>query len=1368
MMADAIESQNGQDDPTVISRAPEITSGSGEKFIDDDYPELDDPLEAEISLTACRLKDRATIEKRSLEQVATAHDKAIHVLNYVETEQAAQARVAELIASYTDATEILKKPLPEEIEHVYDDPYTTLSTEAILVNRGVIPPRAANQASSDGPSNCKAVQVSSSTSVRDKGMRLINEMQDNYEFKGVYDDRMQKRLSWRHVNGDFCEDTGVYDVCRHNDPKPVINGNEEFLEHAGEYVEKELSDIMYRQYIEANRNVYLINQFQRIHQRILSHFARRSCRDRIITDIVEFEKPRVTNIKGAEEDLDQEIGAKENSLLYQIWREREKRTVKAFSIGKRIRSHLKTVSSNSEIKIPKKKKNRARRSVFAAIREMARQNIRKRRNILNQPMLLPGDYAISKNMKRLKKLRKQQLKAEASGSKKLRKNIHPSLSSEESTDSDFDYTVDEQGIENPVIDQLVFEREVKTPESLSTGSRPSRQMSPLVSNSVNGSEILAKHLERTKNRAEAEQGSPHPIDTLRAVLDATLDRNYVKCSNMSLRRNIKYGQKIPKKQNDNSNGKADTPNDCELPVGTSAAMMMPLETILERTAKSFGIINYDENAKEKDIQLVKKKAIEKVSKKKSSDSPTSEIPSTMVSYELKRIAPIKGGKQVEPSPAYKEKLEKSAKKREKLLTQKFSRGTQTGKNKVTVDAVFISPFLSERRDDLIQKKAETSAEKKMKKMTARRGRMKFASDDNKRDIHFEKIQNQGKQRYLQNIRFLNQIAYDEFNAKPASEKDDIMTPPCPIPLTPISPMVFRRPEDESSKTTEWITPPSYGEVLSVASSPEPEGIIPWVKKIITGSPYKISSLEKTVELEATPLSEMIEQRPRIPEAKSRGRIPGSKNKKQSQKDQMENQLPEDIHERKSRSESPKGRAKRNSGPSQINGVGSHKEEDNQSKNTRLRSRQLSIQEESFPQSVSKRGRKKTVPSGIVEDQEKTKAETDTSPEKPEVVETKSRGRPKKVQKEVKETEGESSSNITLGRRKRTTTNSQPEPKSTELNDIRISSPASRTRGRKRSISLMEKSSTREDDESISPELGYGNVKQDQGSKVPGEKPKTRGREMAPSPEAKDSESEEEDPEPPSPIMMEFKKEDMKGVESGAESDEDSEKESDEDEDEDSDEDERNQMNSSLDSDKGKRKQNRHRYEQKAKWSHRKKNRSLAMEESGTASGSVDSDKQRGQRKKRMKHKWANTPSRTPSPRHPSPLPAKRNRKQAKPIEIVYQSPRKKRKDADKSSSEVPDLSKETSVASKAEEGTEDSRREEFLNGSILSPESSDERISRSRKLSKPNLQISRSTKSTSKNPMKASSRISTKRRASYSPEPRSPTKRKITSRRQIP
>ena len=247
VMVDAIESQSGPHDPTVISRAPEITSGSGEKFVDDDYPELDDPLEAEIPPIAYRLKDRKGIEERALEQVATAHDKAIHVVNYVENEQAAQARVAELIASYTDATDVLKKPLPAEvslnvfitfslkhlqIEHVYDDPYTTLSTEAVMVNRGLIPPRAANQLLSDnaGPSNSKAVQASTLASIRDKGMKLIDEMQDNYEFKGVYDNRMQKSLSWMHINGDFCEDTGVYDVCRHRDPKPVIDGNEEFLE----------------------------------------------------------------------------------------------------------------------------------------------------------------------------------------------------------------------------------------------------------------------------------------------------------------------------------------------------------------------------------------------------------------------------------------------------------------------------------------------------------------------------------------------------------------------------------------------------------------------------------------------------------------------------------------------------------------------------------------------------------------------------------------------------------------------------------------------------------------------------------------------------------------------------------------------------------------------------------------------------------------------------------------------------------------------------------------------------------------------------------------------------------------------------------
>ncbi|KAE9550370.1 hypothetical protein FO519_006411 [Halicephalobus sp. NKZ332] len=1317
-MVEMLESQNGQQDPTVICKAPEITSGSGEKFVDDDYPELDDPLESETPPAACKLMDRKSIEKRSLEQVATAHEKAIHVVNYVETEKASQARVAELIASYTDATDLMQKPLPKEVEHVYDDPYMTLSTEAVMINRGLIPPRAANQTSSDvpGPSNSKNVQTSSLASLKEKGMRLTDEMQDNYEFKDVFDDRMKEHFSWMHINGDFCEDTGIYDVCLHNDPRPVVDGNEELLEHAGEYVERELNDILYRQYIEANRSVYLINQVQRVHQRILSHFARRSCRDRIVTDTVEFERPRVTNIKELEDDLDQETAVKENSLLYQIWREREKRTVKAFGIEKKIRTQLKTVSSNREMKAPKKKKNRVRRSVFAAIREIARQNMRKKRNILNQPVLLPGDYAITKSVRRLMKIRKQELKKgrKVVIRKLRRRNAPPMVSSEESSDSDFDYTVDEDGVDNTESGSIVFERETKTPDSPSNSNRPSRQISPLISNFANGSEIFAKHLERAKNRAEAEQGSPHPMDTLRAVLDTTLDKNYINCSNTSLRQRVKLAKDMQKGRS-YSKGTDKAKEDSELPMGISAAMMMPLETILERTAKSFGIINYDENIKQKEIQDITKKTMEKVSKKKASDSPIPEIPSSMVSFELNRIAPIKDGKQAEPSSAFKEQLERSAKKREKLLKQKFSRGTQTGKNVVTVDAVFGPTALPERRDDLIQKKAESSAEERMKKIRERKGQLKIASDDAKRNAQFEKIQYCGRQRYLQNIRFLNQIAYDEFSAKTSLEKEDILTPAIPIPLASISPMVFRRSDEEKSKNEEWLTPPSYGEVLSVASSPEPEGIIPWVKKIISSSPYKINSLERSTELESVPLSEMIEQRPRIPEIKHRGRGVGLKTKKQSQKDQMENQLPEDIDERKSRSESPKGRTKRQSGSSQINGVGSHKEEDIpvQSKNTRLRSRQLSIQEEANLQhTTSKRGRRKMNVSEVVADQEKTKTETDVSLEKrSESTELRARGRPKKLQKETVETESESPLIVGPGRRRRMT-NSQVESKPAELNDIKIASPPLRGRRRKSSTSHVEVPAREEKEDSVSPELGCGNVKQEQvprasGAKaVEGEKSKTRGREMAPSPEAKES-SEEEDSEPPSPVMMESKKEDLRnvsnrfrisGVESEAESDEDSEKESDEDE---SDDDEHNQMNSSQE--EKRRRQGRQRYEHKANWGHKRRNK-LHVEESTGASSSVGSKKPKLQRKKRTKHKWADTPSRTPSPRPPSPpLPAKRNRKQAKPIEIVYSSPRKK-KNADKSSSEVPDLSKETSIASKTEEGTD-----EFPNGSILSPESSDER-----------------------------------------------------------
>uniref|UniRef100_A0AC35G3E9 Uncharacterized protein n=1 Tax=Panagrolaimus sp. PS1159 TaxID=55785 RepID=A0AC35G3E9_9BILA len=88
-----------------------------------------------------------------------------------------------------------------------------------------------------------------------------------------------------------------------------------------------------------------------------------------------------------------------------------------------------------------------------------------------------------------------------------------------------------------------------------------------------------------------------------------------------------------------------------------------------------------------------------------------------------------------------------------------------------------------------------------------------------------------------------------------------------------------------------------------------------------------------------------------------------------------------------------------------------------------------------------------------------------------------------------------------------------------------------------------------------------------------------------------------------------------------------------------------------------------RYDKKVKWS-RKKNTKATPTLPPPPSSETSQQPPKKPRKPRQKHKWRQTPSRTPSPPPPSPpLPPKRRRAQAVPLQIDYQSP-KKRKQAE--------------------------------------------------------------------------------------------------------
>uniref|UniRef100_A0AC34RIK7 Uncharacterized protein n=3 Tax=Panagrolaimus sp. JU765 TaxID=591449 RepID=A0AC34RIK7_9BILA len=1229
----------------------------GESDDDDDedaYLDLDDPFGSPGSSAKKYRRLKCTERKRTRKE-ALMHNKTTKMAKGVENSKLKKVRAAELIKCYINATKTFRESLPNQIKHMFDHPKNTLSTEAVLVNRGFVPPRFRDGHSSPTIENFNVIpEEPQSDELKKKGMQIIQHIEKDFGLKDVFDKESQKECHWSHLTSN---DDGIPAVIvdeLHRDPQLEPVEEAELLEHSGKLFEAELADVLYKSCLESNRSAQLIEQFERIHQRIQSHFRRKDCRDKIVNDFLKQENTRteLNEVESEEEPIDffdeddREIRFnvgisksmhRERSMAFAVWSRRERRTVKAVRKLRKIISRISTVSSIKKAKTPLDEKLRRRlfrrkKSVFASIRALERKRLQQRAKILNAPKLMSFDKEIGQKVKNLIRIRQVQIRL-AKHLKRLKKRKLPPVLTDEET-SDEDYVFDDEGVKCSTIQNVVYMNEPRSPVG--------RQKTP---------ELVEEYDRR------ARQGSPHPVDTLKAILETGMNKKYKKCSAKNqqekrvrlLKRNMaeKDSQSMP------------SLGDQEMPVGMSAALMQPLDTMIQNTAAKIYSIDFNQEEIEKEIENQKAVILNKPVPKESNAAVFKTIEPM---FNIQKITPIKNGKPLEPSPGYKAVLEKSARRKAKMLAHKMSRGTQTGEKLVTVEPLMPSLKLPPRNEAEIQEKAMKKADKTKEKQLLRRVRVE---KDAKRK-NLSKINHQiCRQKIMKNLlrhRHLHSIANSSFKDK----ERDICTPPSPVQLPSTSAIVL---DQVSVNTTEkWLGPLNYGDVLSRATSIEPDEIIPRIEKIMSSCPYKVRELRKQKNLEDLPLYDYV-QRP-----------------------------PEPVKVKKKPGRKPKVANNR-------------------------------------------------IENGTVNGVDNAAHENDIS-----VVQKPRRGRPRK-----------NAPNAALS--KNATTN-----KDGKMEDL----PATRGRaGRKKSIPLASGLEAEFDtnEDSASPELG---VFASHDSR----------RENAPSPEVGEGSEEPSMTVEQEGQVRNAVKYHMLGVESEAETEES--------DDEHADDEIKAELDTSHESEntKSKKKRVRHRYDKRVNWSRKKKNKPVVpvvpVAPEGTEEpelkdpsvsvepGASEAPSDKPKRKQRMRHKWADTPSRTPSPRPPSPpLPPKRTRKQAKPIEIVYDSPRKRKKNLEQAAETtenppVPEVVPKTEVVVEEEnpEKSDDEADNVLSNGEDKSATDDSSFIpGGSKKVSAKKKTGRQARKSVPKQPTKTSTRVSTKRKTSYSPEPPVPKKCKSVSRK---
>uniref|UniRef100_A0A914YCB7 Uncharacterized protein n=1 Tax=Panagrolaimus superbus TaxID=310955 RepID=A0A914YCB7_9BILA len=373
-----------------------------------------------------------------------------------------RARASMILFSLAEATFNYKRQLPESIANAFDDPLKMLTQEAVLINRGRVPPRQ--------QSRCNKRAANTSKNLIEKAINIQKKFnlipqKENEAGERVVGDKDE----WMHMEGDNDADLN----------------------------ERELTEVLYTQYIETNRTASNVNRLKEINQRLLCYFRREDYRNQVFDSIIkshkattfippEIEKPTTTETLETTLSLIRIFG--------EIPNRQTKRSKK--KIKKQLRNELQTVSSARKIvRQPKRKAFAskawlARAKIYREKRELIRKNARSA--IIEAQNRQSTEEDIQNNIKIVKKL--WPIPTNAS-----QKKIKP----------------------KKVVEKQVTQIDVSTPIKNKT-SKPSKniikrpKISPLVSQSLTGPEIFAKKTEREKRTkmpavSEIQESGPNDM-----------------------------------------------------------------------------------------------------------------------------------------------------------------------------------------------------------------------------------------------------------------------------------------------------------------------------------------------------------------------------------------------------------------------------------------------------------------------------------------------------------------------------------------------------------------------------------------------------------------------------------------------------------------------------------------------------------------------------------------------------------------------------------------------------------------------------------------------------------------------------------------
>uniref|UniRef100_A0AC34GQP1 Uncharacterized protein n=1 Tax=Panagrolaimus sp. ES5 TaxID=591445 RepID=A0AC34GQP1_9BILA len=440
-------------------------------------------------LLKLRLATKDNFEK-SLRNRVESHEQTSKLLAKFEDYNDRRTRASLILFSLAEATFNYKRQLPDSLANAFDDPLKMLTQEAVLINREHVPPRQQSRRNERAAkTNASKNLIEKAINIR-KTFNLIPEKENEAGEKVVGD-----KDGWMHMEGDVRKDSVLYDKSIALDFTNPDKGSREVALNDADLNERELTEVLYTQYIETNRTASNVNRLKEINQRALCHFRREDYRNQVFDSIVksqtatvfippEVEKPTVT------ETLETTLSL--NRIFSEIVDRQRKRKKK--KIKRQLRNELTTVSSARKIVQQPKRKVFASKAWLARAKRYRekRESIRKNARVAikeahNRQPTEDGDQSSIKIIKKLWPIPTNAPHKSALKNIKLKKAVKKQVTKIQ--------------VPAPI--------KKKTSKKISNVTKRPK-ISPLVSQSLTGAEIFAKKTEREKitklpSAAEAEE-----------------------------------------------------------------------------------------------------------------------------------------------------------------------------------------------------------------------------------------------------------------------------------------------------------------------------------------------------------------------------------------------------------------------------------------------------------------------------------------------------------------------------------------------------------------------------------------------------------------------------------------------------------------------------------------------------------------------------------------------------------------------------------------------------------------------------------------------------------------------------------------------